>query len=183
MLSKTDYDAGGSKKWPLLPGVHGEAFISDCKRYRHWLSRSWGPAPLRYVLFIGLNPSQARKDVDDPTIRKEINFAKAWGYNAIFKANICDFASTDWKRLLNDDVNPCSEDNWPTIRKLAGRSSKVVLCYGAIDPKLQPYADRVVKGIRHTGKKVFCLGLSKQGLPLHPLYLSLKVPLMEFKDG
>jgi len=31
-------------------------------------------------LFIGLNPSTANEEVDDPTIRRCVNYAKDWGY-------------------------------------------------------------------------------------------------------
>ena len=31
------------------------------------------------ILFIMLNPSTADADVDDPTIRRVVNFAKSWG--------------------------------------------------------------------------------------------------------
>jgi hypothetical protein len=55
----------------------GTAVISDCGRYRYSLTRSWADGDNR-VVFVMLNPSTADAEVDDPTIRRCIGFAKAW---------------------------------------------------------------------------------------------------------
>jgi hypothetical protein len=161
------HDPGGKVKLPILPGVHVEAYISDCGRYRHWLSRTWG-APTRYVLFIGKNPSEAATALDDPTIRKEIRFARDWGYNGIFKANVCDYRSTDPDALL-DQAEPCSAENIIMIRKLAARASRIVICWGVMHPMLQHYADNVLVALQD--RKLWCLGTTQDGNPCHPLFI------------
>jgi hypothetical protein len=57
------------------------ASLSPCRLYRYELWRAWGVRP--FVMFIGLNPSTADETNDDPTIRRCIAFARAWGFSAI----------------------------------------------------------------------------------------------------
>lgn len=58
------------------------AVLSECRRYRYVLRRYWGDGLSggRAAIFIGLNPSTADEASDDPTIRRCIGFAKAWGF-------------------------------------------------------------------------------------------------------
>ena len=51
------------------------AVISDCEKYRYQLIRQWDDNK-NLALFIGLNPSIADDEIDDPTIRRCIGFAK-----------------------------------------------------------------------------------------------------------
>ncbi len=44
--------------------------------------------------FIGLNPSIADETIDDPTITRCINYAKAWGYGTLLMTNLFAFRST-----------------------------------------------------------------------------------------
>ena len=71
------HDPGGSRRFAMLPGVDGKAEFSPCGQYRYWLSRDWGFRRFSggrepFVLWIGMNPSTAEAEVDDPTIRREI---------------------------------------------------------------------------------------------------------------
>jgi len=63
--------------------MQGSAIFSPCREYRYSLWRKWGglfaPDYKGYVMFIGLNPSTADENRDDPTIRRCIAFTKAWG--------------------------------------------------------------------------------------------------------
>ncbi len=55
------------------------AIFSECKKYRYLLWRIWDRSkPL--VMFIGLNPSIADGETDDPTIRRCKAFVRSWGY-------------------------------------------------------------------------------------------------------
>ncbi|HEX3862743.1 MAG TPA: DUF1643 domain-containing protein [Stellaceae bacterium] len=96
----TAHDPGGKTKLAMIAGVDGKAEFSPCGRYRYWLSRDWsmrrfsdGRAP--YALWIGMNPSVAAADVDDPTIRREMAFTKVMGIDVYVKCNIMDYRATD----------------------------------------------------------------------------------------
>lgn len=174
------HDPGGKSKFALRPGVYGAAFISDDGVYRTWLSRVWGSPPLRYALFIGANPSEAKADVDDPTVIREVNFCQDWGYNGYCKVNLADYRSTDPKRLASEFIEPRSADNATTICKLAKRADKIVLAYGAVIPQLQVFADELIIMLRGRGHQLWCLGTTKNGNPKHPLYLARTTQLVEF---
>ena len=62
----------------VMASPHGKAAFSRCGRYRWWLRRQWREEAAT-LLFIGLNPSSADGSRDDPTLRRLIGFAGAWG--------------------------------------------------------------------------------------------------------
>jgi hypothetical protein len=58
----------------------GAEFSKD-RIHRYALYRIWDESkPL--IMFIGLNPSTADENKDDPTIKRCVAFAKHWGYRA-----------------------------------------------------------------------------------------------------
>ena len=64
-----------------------DAVISEDGHYRWWLCRSWEQGE-GLLLFIGLNPSRADGDRDDPTLRRLIGFARRWGYRELLVLNL-----------------------------------------------------------------------------------------------
>lgn len=68
------------------------AIFSECRRYRYALWREWDRnAP--QMIVIGLNPSTADERVDDPTIRRCIDFAKQ-GCGKLVMLNLFAFRAT-----------------------------------------------------------------------------------------
>ena len=55
-----------------------DAFLSEDRMYRYGLSRVWDKSR-PYVLYIGLNPSTADENKDDPTIRRSVDYVCKWG--------------------------------------------------------------------------------------------------------
>ena len=76
------------------PARPRHAVFSPCRTYRYALSRVWA-ADKPYALFIGLNPSTADETLDDPTIRRCIDFAKRWGYGGLVMANLFAYRATE----------------------------------------------------------------------------------------
>jgi len=137
------------------------AILSEDKRYRYQLSRIWDDAkPL--ILFIMLNPSTADADVDDPTIRRVIRFATSWGYGGVYVANLHAFRSTDPK-ALNQVDDPIGKDNVSYITTLIGMVDKVIYAWG--NNKKEP------AWLSELVQTPYCIDLSKNGIPKHPLYL------------
>ena len=54
-----------------------DAKYSACRKYRYALCRNWDESK-PYAMIIGLNPSTADENENDPTITRCINFAKSW---------------------------------------------------------------------------------------------------------
>jgi hypothetical protein len=93
------HDPKGKVRLTLQPGVDGSAEFSECGRYRHWLKREWGFRRFTdgrepYALWIGMNPSTAEANVDDPTIRREMGFTRRMGLDCYAKVNIMDYRAT-----------------------------------------------------------------------------------------
>ena len=61
--------------------------------YRYSLWREWY-ADSPPVAFIMLNPSTADDRKDDPTIRRSIGFAHAWGFGALEVVNLFAYRAT-----------------------------------------------------------------------------------------
>lgn len=165
------HDAGGKARFALQPGVDGAAEFSPCGRYRYWLKRTWdGNRTVQlFALWIGMNPSTAEGDVDDPTIRREIAFTRAMGLNGYVKVNVMDYRATNPKALLVPGVAPCSDKNLELIGRVALCADRIVCAWGALPKRLQCYADRVQAILPRD--RLECMGVTASGSPRHPLYL------------
>lgn len=180
------HDPGGKVKTVLPAGMKGgAAFYGDRREYRSFLWRSWdNDAPenaradwLPYALWIGMNPSTADAEHNDPTITREIGFTRRELLTCYAKTNVMDFRATKPSVLLSPGVSPCSYANESIIRLEASRASLIVLAFGALPPKLLPYALRVVSALEDGGHTLHCLGTTKAGWPRHPLYVRGDTPL------
>jgi hypothetical protein len=116
------------------------------------------------VLFVMLNPSTADASRDDPTIRRCVGFAKAWGFGALSVANLFALRSTDPSVLLSAQ-DPVGPDNDAMILELARKASLVVAAWGA-----HKVAARRAAAVQSLLPKAVCLGLTSSGQPRHPLY-------------
>ncbi|BCP53834.1 hypothetical protein K32_24510 [Kaistia sp. 32K] len=68
------------------------AFSSRRRAYRWELRREWEHGPA--IAWVGLNPSRADADRDDPTTLREIGFSYRWGFGVLVKVNIYPFCSS-----------------------------------------------------------------------------------------
>ena len=184
------HDPGGKVRLPMLPGVDGWARVSDDGRFRHSLCRDWSlrrftDGRAHYALWIGMNPSTADAEVDDPTIRREIEFTKRIAAEQMlpvecyWKCNVMDFRATSPKDLVRPGVTPCSDENIVAIRGLADRAAIIVACWGKVHKSLRCYPDRILSELR--GRPLWCLGKNADGSPRHPLYLAGDTPLERFR--
>ncbi len=143
------------------------AEISECGRYRYWLSRRLSMGE-RTVLFVGLNPSTADALQDDPTIRRCVGFARSWGFDWLLMGNIHAFRSTDPKGLPADPLESVGPKNQEALQWMAHRAEVVVAAWGA--NKLNTYAATLARRIAAL-PHARCLGRNADGTPKHPLYL------------
>ena len=150
----------------------GWAFISDDGLYRYSLTRHVAPLTGEgAVAFVMLNPSTADAEQDDPTIRRCIGFARAWGFEWLKVVNLYAYRATDPTDLWAVDPYPpyatqIGPENDCTISKVVGGSDLVICAWGA--GSRSPNREGQVLdciGAPHA------LGLTKDGSPRHPLYV------------
>ena len=159
--------------------MKGTALISDCKKYRYILSRIWDSS-LPSVTFLMLNPSTADADKDDPTIRRCINYAKAWGFGHLDVVNLFAYRATDPKKLLESD-DPIGEMNIYSIYTACKTGEYTVCAWGnssIVDKLLRKFPD--YKPLKDVENLKF-LEMSKDGTPKHPLYLPKNLKPFDFR--
>lgn len=139
--------------------------FSPCRSYRYTLWREFGLVGEGYAMIIGLNPSTADETNDDPTIRRCIAFAKAWGYSALCMTNLFAYRATD-PADMKAAADPVGAANDRHLVDIARHAGIVVAAWGA---------DGVHKGrdaeVRSLIPNLHCLRKTKHGHPGHPLYL------------
>jgi hypothetical protein len=157
--------------------VRSAAEFSQCRRYRWTLTRTWDESkPL--VVFCGLNPSTADETQDDPTIRRELGFARDWGFGRYVKVNAYAWRSTDPKGLWQAD-DPIGEHNFPAITYWGKQAALFVVAWGA---NIQPgHAWKLRLLLTVANIQPYALKLTKTGHPAHPLF-ALEVGGQELAD-
>lgn len=143
------------------------AVISECGMYRYKLGRCWDHA-LPGVCFVMLNPSTADASIDDPTIRRCIGFAKAWGYGALEVVNLYTYRATAPSELKKA-LAPNGPDSGTHLQATAAGAKLLVAAWG--NHGTQERAAAVMEVLQAVGREVHCLGQTKTGAPRHPLYV------------
>lgn len=138
--------------------------------YRYDLWRTWNPAARPSVCaWVMLNPSTADVTADDPTVRRCIAYARAWGHDGITVRNLFALRATDPRDLLAaaDPVGP-DNDAWLSAR-LTGVDRVVVAWGTGRYPNLAGGRWRRVAELLAPHRPV-CLRAAADGQPVHPLY-------------
>lgn len=136
---------------------------------RFWLERQLSdafPCAHKCVAFVMLNPSTADDMNDDPTIRRCMGFAKAWGYTKLIVVNTNPMRSTNPKHTPEPTEFDLRENDEALMR--AAFWAELVVCAwgGHVWPELEERVFDV-----YTETPLHHLGLTKAGKPRHPLYL------------
>lgn len=176
------HEAGGKVKSALPAGLRGDAvFYGDRQEYRPLLRRWIGDVfPNRYALFLGMNPSTASEEVNDPTITREWGFTVREGFSAFVKCNVADYRATFPKDLLAPGIVPSSPENLLTILRWAAGAELVIVCHGCLNKALAPTGREVVAALRDVGIQMKCFGKTADGSARHPLYLAADTPLVDY---
>jgi hypothetical protein len=157
------------------PELHRKTVLSDDRRYRYTLWREWQQGMFEpkvgFVNFIGLNPSTADENDDDPTIRRCMGFARRWGYSAMCMTNLFAFRATNPREMWKVD-DPIGPDNDRWLKTVSDDATMVIYAWG-VHGTANDRRDRAVMNI--VGSGAHCLRLTKGGRPEHPLYVPYSV--------
>lgn len=158
--------------------------FSPCRLWRYTLWREWWDdadslfqAEFRscarmkqYLMVIGLNPSKADETLNDPTIRRCIDFAKRWGFGALCMGNLFAYRDTDPEKMkaASDPIGPMN-DQW--LIECARGAGMVLAAWGKHGSHLN--RARIVRAnLENSFITMKCLKRNKDGSPQHPLYVA-----------
>lgn len=147
------------------------AVFSECRNYRYLLWRHWGYTEnlhAQRLMIIGLNPSTADENTDDPTIRRCIQFAKSWGFGGIIMTNLFAIRATD-PREMKQIFDPVGKQNDLYLKDYAANCGLVLAAWGSLGA--HQGRDAEVFEMLNPIAKLHCLGVTKYGFPRHPLYV------------
>ena len=131
------------------------AVLSECGSYRYALTREWADG--KCVAWLMLNPSTADADIDDPTIRRCIGFARQWGYGRLVVVNLFALRATD-PRVLVRNADPVGSKNDFYIAKAMKEAQEVICAWGcqqhlrtiALRQRLDEVLMRIPNGLKTT---------------------------------
>jgi hypothetical protein len=153
------------------------ARLSTCRKYRYQLWRVWDlEAP--YLNVIGLNPSTADENADDPTIRRCVGYAKDWGYGGLIMTNLFAWRATkpSMMKKAKEPIGKGENDYWLTV---TSHSAGLVLAAWGIHGTFQERDKAVIQML----PELHCLGTNDDRTPKHPLFLSKKLkPILYSRD-
>ena len=161
----------------------GSAVFSPDRRYRYVLTRQWSEDASTHALFVGLNPSVATEEANDPTIRREIDFAKRLGHGALVKVNLFGLVSTDSLGLVQVKDPNGPENDHHLFEQASRVNATVIVCWGSHKRTkeqavlVRKRAEFVLDEFLHRGIGLFCLGVNSDSQPKHPLYLKAETQL------
>lgn len=159
---------------PAYERPSSNAILSEDGIYRFWLRRTLPPQlgseADGTLTFIMLNPSMADAREDDPTIRRCIGFAASNRFTEIEVVNLFAYRATYPKDLLgalNRDIDVAGPGNDDFIRNAHRRSAMTIVAWGANAPSWRGAEVVDMPGMGD----LFCLGITREGSPRHPLYV------------
>ena len=122
------------------------------------------------------NPSTADHTVDDPTIRRCLGFARAWGYEAIEVVNLWSWRATDPTEVVRNLADAATQTTDTVLLEVAEACSTIVAAWGFSGGTAwgKERAEAVVALLRFHGAELVCLGRTNNDSPRHPLYIAKK---------
>ena len=155
------------------------AVLSSDEQHRYWLHQRRAVGGEGWTVFCMLNPSKANKHRADPTSRRTIEFATRWDRAGVALVNLYSAITSEPDDLYDID-RPVGARNSVFIRAACNlvkeRGGEFVCAWGNHNlARLQ--SPIVLNIIRNLGVPLRCLGVTKDGMPRHPLYISGDVQL------
>ena len=157
------------------------AFFTPDGLHRTCLWRIWD-TDKNLVVYIGLNPSTANANKNDPTITRLIQLTKDNGYGGFYMHNLFTLISSKPKALYGkareEVIHP---DHEGVFEHNLARVKTVVFCWSTIADRKELHW-RALE-IMERFPNALCFGRNQNGSPKHPLYLPSDTKLRSFIDN
>jgi len=165
---------------------YGTAWMSTDNEERFLLTREFRVGGRsrrrRRFVFVGVNPSTADHVNDDATIRRLGGFALRYHCSELYVVNLFSLRATDPKRLLANGDEASNYEAWETA--IATKHVLVALGWGRLDklpvvvrPAARRRVEHLLGMLAKRRVRPYCLGVTKDGDPKHPLYLASSTSL------
>ena len=146
--------------------------------YRYELTRTWCSAPP--VTWLMLNPSTADAVDDDQTIARCARRAQRIGAGGIVVVNLFAYRATRPADLARCP-DPVGELNDEFIGQAIAEPGRLVIAGWGTHGTLHGRASQVTRMLAMAGVTTWCLGTTKNGQPVHPLYQPGNTKLIRYK--
>lgn len=138
------------------------AMFSDDRKRRYFLWRIWNDTK-KTALCIGLNPSTAKEDKNDPTIFRLNKVLSELGYGGLVMVNLFTIISPDPGIVITPDARDNEKFDLGMIFGQALSCQEVIFCWGDF-PDIGERANKVIQMF----PDAVCFGKNKNGTPWHP---------------
>ena len=173
LVPNDNYDVS---RWLFVPNKYDE--------YRYIL----GTRGKRPLICVGINPSTARPDNLDNTLKSVQRIAKGNGYDSFIMFNVYAQRATkpgDMDKELNDRLHKENMAAFEYVLQMSKDSEPCIWAAWGNIIETRKYLkgcvlDMINIGNRYSAKWYSCGDISKKGHPHHPLYLRADLPLDEF---
>ncbi len=165
-------------------GVAAAATFSPCGLYRWSLERRVSKEK-RILIFVGLNPSKASSYIDDPTLKRLLNFTFSWGYGSLIVVNLFARISSS-PSIIRTCSDPVGQRNDQELSNRISQWSEKPHCdlwlgwgnQGVLHDR-NVYVMNLLRinAAKRVSEYPFAfgplvIGLTRKGEPRHPLYVS-----------
>ena len=143
--------------------------FSPGRNWRYRLVRVWDSKRPRLAWVI-LNGSDADEHHNDPTVRRCISFARAWGYGGVDIANLYGLVSKN-PGALRRHSDPVGADNDRHLAAVCSENDLTVLAWGpdACADRVHAVTQKLRRLTGSHGGSLAVLGWTQGEQPLHPL--------------
>ncbi|WP_162525047.1 DUF1643 domain-containing protein [Marinobacter sp. BW6] len=141
--------------------IKSEACLSECGKYRYWLSRIWNESG-DIGAFVCTNPSKATSLLSDTTLSNCNNLAVQWGWGGFYIINIFAYMATN-QNDMRAQADPNGPKNDEAITSISNTTECVVLAWGNGH---RSRSNQVLELL--SKKKLYCIKRNTGGGFLHP---------------
>ena len=144
------------------------AVLSQCRSYRYRVVRVWDSQKPRLGV-VGHSWSVASEWRTDATVRRCVEFARAWGYGGVDVGNLYGIQP----RRFASAADPVGPDNDAHLAAMRADNDLVVLGWGvqAHPDRAHAVAELLRNLSEHRGGSLAVLGWTECGQPQHPLHV------------
>lgn len=162
--------------------IRRSAILSDDGEYRYILERLGISDGRKILAVIGVNPSLADADKDDPTVRRIYGFCRTLGFSTALVGNKFARRSPDVKALRRPG-DPIGPENDRYLAEIIRAADVVLVAWGPLAKLPEALRGRwkdVVRIADAEQRTLYCLGTAQDGHPRHPLMLPANAQLEEW---